>query len=65
VFLHAGLVIAAPAYAGSVSFAEPLDKTSIISPVHLSMLVQGMDVRPAGKIVFCEEVRSTSAVTLE
>jgi len=43
----AGLIAAAPAHAGSVSFGEPLDKAFVTSPVHLSLLVQGMEVRPA------------------
>eukprot|EP00878_Enallax_costatus_P030429 GHUV01033130.1.p1 GENE.GHUV01033130.1~~GHUV01033130.1.p1 ORF type:complete len:166 (+),score=38.19 GHUV01033130.1:156-653(+) len=41
------LLAAAPAFANGVSFSAPSNNTTVSSPVHLEMTVDGMQIRPA------------------
>ncbi|MGK5070093.1 hypothetical protein D3C81_123190 [compost metagenome] len=44
----AGSLLAASAFAQSVSFVEPLDGATVSSPFKVKFAVKGMDVKPAG-----------------
>jgi len=44
----AGSLLAASAFAQSVSFVEPADGATVTSPFKVKFAVSGMDVKPAG-----------------
>ena len=46
--LVAGSLLAASAFAQSVSFVEPVDGATVTSPFKVKFAVSGMDIKPAG-----------------
>lgn len=46
----AGSLLAASAFAQSVSFVEPADGATVSSPFKVKFAIKGMDVKPAGEM---------------